>query len=296
MFEFFDPAAFAVGMIALINPCGFALLPAYLGYFLGLKEENVSVVRALNRSQLVGLSLSAGFVAVFGLMGIVFAGFYSSIASYVPWFTVVVAVGLVILGGAMIRGFQPVVKIPKLDKGTGSSSMVSMFVFGVSYAIASLSCTIGLFLLVVGTSASGRGFGDRLGSFVSYAIGMGMLATVLTLMVGLGKRGLVNRFRALLPKINFVSGLILIPVGVYVFLYGVWSIQVLNDPTSTTPWINSIVRAAEDFQGNLASSVDQRSVALGWGFLAINVAIVAAGLVDRTLRKSASTPATPNAA
>ena len=31
----FDPRAFALGMIALINPCGFALLPAYLGFFLG---------------------------------------------------------------------------------------------------------------------------------------------------------------------------------------------------------------------------------------------------------------------
>ncbi|HSJ36530.1 MAG TPA: hypothetical protein VLB85_15900, partial [Acidimicrobiia bacterium] len=27
--------AFAAGMISTVNPCGFAMLPAYLGYFLG---------------------------------------------------------------------------------------------------------------------------------------------------------------------------------------------------------------------------------------------------------------------
>ena len=30
--------AFSVGMAAAINPCGFALLPAYLSYYLGLES------------------------------------------------------------------------------------------------------------------------------------------------------------------------------------------------------------------------------------------------------------------
>ena len=28
--------AFAAGLVATINPCGFAMLPAYLSFFLGL--------------------------------------------------------------------------------------------------------------------------------------------------------------------------------------------------------------------------------------------------------------------
>ncbi len=281
MFDSFDAFAFGVGMIALINPCGFALLPAYLGVFLGLDEEpNQSRLVSLNRAQLVGLALSAGFLVVFGLLGVVFAGFYSSIADSIPWFTLVVGVALVLLGIAMLRGLQLSVAIPKLNKGGTSGSMVSMFLFGVSYAVASLSCTIGLFLAVVGTSSASRGFGDRLGSFVSYGAGMGLLATTLTLAVAFAKGGFVNKFRQLLPKINMISAVVLIVVGIYVALYGVWSIQVLGN--STPPmWLDDFILGAEGVQTDVATAVESRASILGWGFVAINVAIAVAGLAAK---------------
>ena len=31
--------AFSAGMVAAVNPCGFALLPAYLAYYLGLESS-----------------------------------------------------------------------------------------------------------------------------------------------------------------------------------------------------------------------------------------------------------------
>lgn len=291
MLDSFDAFAFGVGMIALINPCGFALLPAYLGVFLGLDEEpSQSRIVSLNRAQLVGLALSAGFLVVFGLLGVVFAGFYSSIADSIPWFTLVVGVALVILGIAMLRGLQLSVAIPKLNKGGTSGSMVSMFLFGISYAVASLSCTIGLFLAVVGTSSASRGFGDRLGSFVSYGAGMGLLATTLTLAVAFAKGGFVNKFRQMLPKINMISAVILILVGIYVALYGVWSIQVLGN---TTPpmWLDDFILGAERVQTDIATAVESRASILGWGFVAINAAIAVAGLVARN-DGSKQTPAT----
>ena len=38
--DIFDARAFALGMVGLVNPCGFALLPAYLGYFVGTEGDN----------------------------------------------------------------------------------------------------------------------------------------------------------------------------------------------------------------------------------------------------------------
>jgi cytochrome c biogenesis protein CcdA len=63
--------AFGVGMVATFNPCGFAMLPAYLSYFLGLEgsthpDERASVLRALA----VGLSVTVGFLVVFGIIGV----------------------------------------------------------------------------------------------------------------------------------------------------------------------------------------------------------------------------------
>ena len=176
--------AFALGMVALVNPCGFALLPAYLGFFLGVDEDpSTGKVHALNRAQVVGLALSLGFLTVFGLLGLVFAGIYASIRDWLPWVTFAIGLGLVGLGLAMVRGLQLDVRLPKLDKGTGSRQLASMYLFGVSYAVASLSCTIGLFLGAAGVAASGASTADRLASFLAYGAGMGLLATVLTLAV-----------------------------------------------------------------------------------------------------------------
>ena len=61
----------AAGLIAAFNPCGFAMLPAYLSYFLGLESDNddnreVGILNGLK----VSLTLSLGFVFVFAIIGI----------------------------------------------------------------------------------------------------------------------------------------------------------------------------------------------------------------------------------
>lgn len=281
--ELFDARAFALGMVALFNPCGFALLPAYLGYFLGMNDgdERESRIVALNRAQVVGLSMSVGFLAVFGVLGLALAGVITSITGILPWVTLVMGVGLVILGIAMVRGFQPLLSLPKLEKGTGSRSTASMFLFGVSYALASLTCTIGLFLSAVGTSAAGNTFGERFGGFVSYGFGMGLMATGLTLAVAFGKKGIVNGFRQLLPRINFISALILIVVGGYVTWYGYWSTDPINNAAGPVLWV-------EARQAQVSGWIDSRTTILGVGFLVINVGLAVAGFVARRAKGGSS--------
>lgn len=292
MSELFNPFAFAVGMVALVNPCGFALLPAYLGFFMGQEDDNTSRIVALNRAQGVGLAMSLGFLTVFGLLGLVFSGLWNAIVEWLPYFNMALGVGLVVLGVAMLRGFQLVLKIPKLEKGTGSTSFSSMFLFGISYALASLSCTIGLFLTAVGTSATTGGFSKQLGGFLSYGLGMGLLATVLTLAVAFGKRGLVNRFRTILPKINLISGVLLLIVGPYMVLYGIWELQIFNRaPGEVWPWLDSLMLGAQGFQSGLTSwfeadlsvlgKIFSRTSALGWVFTIVNLGLIVAGFAAR---------------
>lgn len=287
--ELFDSRAFALGMVALVNPCGFALLPAYLGYFLGLNDgdsENESRIIALNRAQIVSLSMSAGFLAVFGVMGLALAGVLSSIVPWLPWVTLVMGVLLVGLGIAMLLGFQPLLSLPKLEKGTGSRSTVSMFLFGVSYALASLTCTIGLFLSAIGTAAAGDSYLERVGGFVSYGVGMGLMATGLTLAVAFGKKGMVNGFRSLLPKINLISAVILVVVGVYVTWYGFWSTDPINNPAGPVLWV-------EARQADLQNFLDDRTTVLGVGFFLLNAGLAIAGLIAR---RNMQPPAGPVAA
>ena len=56
-----------------------------------------------------------------------------------------IGVVLVVLGVAMLRGFEPMVNLPKLNRGGRTRDGRSMFVFGISYAIASICCAFPLF-------------------------------------------------------------------------------------------------------------------------------------------------------
>ena len=225
-------------------------------------------------------------------IGLAFAGALTAIAPVLRYITLGMGVLLVILGIAMLRGFQPVLKLPKLEKGTGSKSTASMFVFGVSYAIASLSCTIGLFVSAIPTD--GASFAERFGAFLSYGLGMGLLATVLTLAVAFGKKGIVGQMRSILPKINLISAVVLVVVGTYVALYGFWQIQVFNPDITPTGWIDTIVLEVESWQSWLSTKIGDAAPTLGIVFLGVNFALAAAGYLVKTQNSKPSTPAKPS--
>ena len=127
--------AIAAGMAATVNPCGFALLPAYLSAFLG-SEHRAGGANAVARALAVSAALTAGFVVVFGTFGLIVTPLALSVEDKLPWVTVVIGIGLVALGIALLAGRQPTLKIPKLQRGGSDETLPSMFLFGISYATA----------------------------------------------------------------------------------------------------------------------------------------------------------------
>ena len=64
--------AFAAGMVASVNPCGFFMLPAYISYHLGTEEEGFyqqSTSRRLSKGLLLGAVTTVGFLVVFAVVG-----------------------------------------------------------------------------------------------------------------------------------------------------------------------------------------------------------------------------------
>ena len=304
---FFNAFAFGVGMVALINPCGFGLLPAYLGMFLGQNDESTSRWISLNRAQGVGLAMTLGMLVVFGFFGLVLGGLQGAIASRLPYFNIALGFGLIALGIAMLRGYQLKLNLPKMQKGGTSGSFVSMFLFGMSYATASLTCTLGLFIAAInsgsiGAGPGGGGFTSSFGALVSYGLGMGLLATMITLLVAFGKRGLVGKFNTILPKINFISGLLLLIVGPYSIGYGIWELQVLNEwplGDGIWPFLDSINLAVGDLQTSTTGWFSEevtvfgrttdRTQVLAWPFFTINAIIVIGGFIARRRKAPAPT-------
>jgi len=252
--------AFASGMVATVNPCGFAMLPAYLGYFLGLEGQERDVQASVSRSLGVGLSVSAGFLVVFGLAGLAIYHLQASVYEWVPWATIVIGVGLAVLGFAMLRGFEPVVSLPKMQRGGRTTGGGSMFVFGISYAIASISCALPLFTgAVVGTFRR-ENIVSSAAVFVAYSLGMTLVLLALTVSLGMAKQGMVRRLRQALPYVNRVSGAIIVVAGLYLAHYG-WYERGLR---ASGDGDSAAVDTVTGWSGDISSWVDDvGSVRLG---------------------------------
>src|SRR5690606_3890187 len=142
------------------------------------------------------------------------------IQQHLPWFTMVLGVGLVVLGIAMLAGRTFTVGLPKVKRGPESRELWSVFVFGMSYALVSLSCTIGLFTATVATQFDDANVVSGLATFLAYGLGMGLVLMVLTLATSLARQGLVRSMRKVLPYVNRISGALLVLAGAYVVYFG----------------------------------------------------------------------------
>jgi cytochrome c-type biogenesis protein len=243
--------AFTAGMVSTVNPCGFAMLPAYLSYFLGLEGKGGEAKATPGRSLAVGAVTSAGFFVVFGVAGLLLNAGVDRVRDWLPYLAIVIGVGIALLGIAMLRGFELSVALPKAQGGTGSRQWRSMFVFGMSYATASLSCTLPAFLVVVVGSLSGESFLTGIGTFFAYSLGMSVILISLTVSLGAAQKGLLSRLRNAMQYVNRISAVIMIVAGVYITWF--WSTELLNDGSDSSVaeglvdgWSGSLTRFIED--------------------------------------------------
>lgn len=212
--------AFTAGALAAFNPCGFALLPAYLAMFLGDRSNRgMAVARALS----VGVLLTVGFVATFGVVGMAVLTLSLRFGSWLSVATVLLGVGLLVIGVLTALGREPVIRLPRA-KLRVDSSPVGMVSYGVIYATVSLSCTLPVFLAAVGTAfgtgSSTGGLVPGISALLAYSLGMGAVMTVLaTGMVLLGA-AVPSAMQRIKPYVGRISAAFLILAGAYITWYG----------------------------------------------------------------------------
>lgn len=223
--------AFTAGMVATVNPCGFAMLPAYLSYFLGLEttdDASEPATASVGRALLVAGAVSAGFVGLFALAGALVSWTSLGVMDASPWLTVAIGLAVTVAGIAFVAGWDPTVALPRLDRGGSSRGLGSMALFGVSYAIASLSCTLPAFTGVVATTFGRESFLSGLVTFIAYALGMSMLLAILTVTLAAARQGLVLKLRGALPYVHRVSGAVMALMGLYLVWYGIYEIRLIG--------------------------------------------------------------------
>ena len=224
--------AFTAGLVATLNPCGFAMLPAYLSYFMGLDDggEATTTGASVRRAVQVGAVVSAGFLLVFGLAGILITLGVRAVVDAMPWIALAVGVGVIGLGAVLLAGRELTFRLPRTGSAPAGRGNAGVFWFGVSYAIASLSCTLPVFLVVVAGTIPQLGFVAGVATFLVYGLGMSTLLLLVTLALAFGKRALVTRLRAASQHVSRVAGGILILAGAYIVFF--WATTLAGDGLS----------------------------------------------------------------
>lgn len=283
--------ALAAGAVAAVNPCGFALLPAYLTFLLvGDDGERAGGrLSAVGRALVLTGAMTLGFVAVFGAFGMLAAPAVDAVARRLPWLSVVIGLVLVALGGWLLGGRE----LPSLPRFSRSGAITrrfgSMVLFGATYAVASLGCTIGPFLAVVAT-AGFRGGAPLagVGLFLSYGVGMALLIGSVALAVALARVSLVHRLRRAAPALARLGGGVLAVAGAYVAWYGWYELRVFAGGSAADP----VVTAAGRVQSTIASWVSARGPATVAGvFAGLLVITTATALLSSRLRRPDRTTA-----
>jgi cytochrome c biogenesis protein CcdA len=212
--------AFFAGMFALVNPCGIVMLPAYIGYQLGKGKEASSTLSAFLRGTLMGLTATLGFVLIFGVIGAVIAAGGRAVIKVMPYAGLAVGIAVVVtaLWLLVTRRHVGLLVASRVqwDRGGG---LVGTFLFGLAYGIASLSCALPIFLVVVVSSLAVGGYGSAVGSFVSYAVGMGAMLLLVTWAVVVSQEGARKIVRRIMPYAEAVGNLVLLGAGAYIIYY-----------------------------------------------------------------------------
>lgn len=110
--------------------------------------------------------------------------------------------------------------------------------FGVTYAVASLSCTIGPFLAVTGTALNQSTLGG-LATYVTYALGMGVIILAISVATAVTQTAVVARLRQASRWAPRVGGILMMLAGGYSIWYGRWELDVYRGDLSTDPVIDT---------------------------------------------------------
>jgi cytochrome c biogenesis protein CcdA len=216
--------ALFAGMVAALNPCGFALLPAYLGLYLQRADGGRGPAATMLWTPIkVSLAVAIAFVAAFGLVGLAVGAAGAVISTLFPIVGLLVGIVLIIGGGAMLSGWTAYGGGQGLADRLGGvatrGGFSGYFAYGVAYALASLGCTLPVFLSVVGSALlAGGWFGEFL-QFVLYGVGMSVMLAALTTAAALFKAQLLRRLSKVGRVFEPVSAVLLLVVGAYVVYY-----------------------------------------------------------------------------
>jgi cytochrome c-type biogenesis protein len=220
--------SFSAGLVAVFNPCGFALLSVYFASFLNrnkrieYKNNSSKYFLKIYDPIYVSTVVMIGFVIIFFIFGITLsAGFYA-IKNTFSYFGLIISIFLFAYGFFILSGgniyFNKLQKIANLLDSKNTNSSKFYFIYGLSYGITSLSCTLPIFMSIVFSLSNMSKIEFLLRDFILFSVGtwVALLSVSFALLF---LNIIVQKIKFFLSIYKYISSLVLIISGSYLILY-----------------------------------------------------------------------------
>jgi cytochrome c-type biogenesis protein len=202
--------AFTAGLLSLFSPCGYALLPGYISYYLG---SDFSVVKAVTG----GLVCTLGLMTLYSVIGVLASGLGAVLSTVIPMVSLVAGLFMIVMGVASLLH----VNLPFIQVGASPSrrqGLVGLYLFGLVYGVASVGCSAPVFISVFFYALAGGVLNGVL-TFLVYGLGMGLPLIVTSVLVAGAKEVMIGRISRATERLHRVSGVVLVAVGIYLIYY-----------------------------------------------------------------------------
>jgi cytochrome c-type biogenesis protein len=218
--------AFSAGVVSAVNPCGFAMLPAYLGLYMSTsiyEKDSTHYGKMILKGLFIGCCVGLGVLSLFLFVGLITGFALNFIRSIMEWVGLLLGVGLITIGIWLMNGGRLYTGLTaRIGQSIGNPTQISLkgfFLFGVSYGVASLSCTLPIFLSVVGINLNGSSIYDSMMQFALYGAGMGSMILFVTLSMAILKGVMIRYIKLALPYVERIGFFLVVLSGMYIVFY-----------------------------------------------------------------------------
>lgn len=241
--------AAVTGGLSVLNPCGFPLLPSFLSFYASTDEQRLpTATTRIGQGLHVGVLVTTGFLGVFSIIGLPITLGANAVAQAIPFVGLSIGLVLVAIGVAATTGRTIRLNTATRRSGGPGRSSLTIMSFGAGYGLASLGCTLPLFLTLVATSLSANGTISSIITFAAYGAGMGIVVMALALAAAFARQGLARALRRVLPWLSRAAGLLLIASGTYLTYYW-WRLRYGKTSTlSSDPVVGRVTRYTAQMQ------------------------------------------------
>lgn len=212
--------AFSAGLFSFLSPCVLPLFPSYLSFITGMSVDRLATdvsVGSRRRVILHSLAFIVGFTLVFVSLGASFSAAGQFLLDYREWIRIgggllIIVFGLYIAGVLRIGIFG---RTRQIEIKTKPAGYIGTFAVGVTFAIGWTPCVgpiLGSILSLAGTAETVR---KGIGLLLAYSAGLALPFFLSSLALG-GFLRFFRRYRAAMPVVERVAGVLLVAVGLLV--------------------------------------------------------------------------------